>query len=484
MAKRPDNLIRPTFGPEKIAMAKECFARAQDLASKKSYDYAIEWYINGLEHWPEAIEEGHNPCRAAALFRGPKKVGFVDQMKYKTTGKDPKVCMLNAERLLSMDPRNIGYMEALLKNAAQARFDNTAMWIGEILLEAALREAKPNPARLITLREIYEMLGDLNAEKDPKLAITALERAVDALSKLRALRPNDGELGTALRDVAGKLTIVKGRYSSNGSFTDSVKDTEAQREIHDRDRLVQSDDRLDSLIAQAQDRYDAEPRSDSKINQLVDLLCRREQDEEENRAIRILLKAHEDLGEYRFKLRAHDIYMKQLRRRVSQMREANDPEGYRHARAKQLKSELSIFKERVEKYPTDLSYRFEYGKRLFEAHRFDEAIPILQEARNEPKSRHRCSLFIGRCFFEKGFHKQGASVFRDAIGAYEIPDDDLGKELHYWLGRALEADGNTPEALKIYGQIIEWDYNYRKGDVRKRLEGLQGEDSGGGSGDK
>ncbi len=277
----------------------------------------------------------------------------------------------------------------------------------------------------------------------------------------------------ALRDVAGKLTILKGRYSSAESFTDSIVDKASQRDLHDKDRLVQSDDRLDSLIAQAQQRYEADPTNGTKIHELVDLLCRREQDAEETKAIRILLKAHEQSDEYRYKLRAHDIYMKQLRRKARLLDEARDPQAHA-ARAKQLKVELAVYKERVEQYPTELSYRFEYGRRLFEAGRFDDAIPVLQEARNEPKNRFRCSLYIGRCFYEKGFHKQAANVFREAIGTYEIPNDDLGKRLHYWLGRSLEADGNIPEALKIYGQLIEWDYNYRKGDVRKRIEGLHG----------
>ena len=39
-------------------------------------------------------------------------------MKYKTNAKDPKKAMLNAEMLLSKDPKNVGYLEAFFKNAA------------------------------------------------------------------------------------------------------------------------------------------------------------------------------------------------------------------------------------------------------------------------------------------------------------------------------------------------------------------------------
>jgi len=52
-------------------------------------------------------------------------------------------------------------------------------------------------------------------------------------------------------------------------------------------------------------------------------------------------------------------------------------------------------------------------------------------------------------------------------------EDDLGKQLHYWLGRTYEGAGQTEDALKVYGQLIQWDYNYRKGDVRKRIDELR-----------
>ena len=89
-----------------------------------------------------------------------------------------------------------------------------------------------------------------------------------------------------------------------------------------------------------------------------------------------------------------------------------------------------------------------------------------------PRPAFQCSLYIGRCFYEKGYHSQAVDTFREAIANYEIPDDATGKELHYWLGRSYEADGQVPEALKIYGQLIQWDYNYR--DVRKRIDDLKG----------
>ena len=142
------------------------------------------------------------------------------------------------------------------------------------------------------------------------------------------------------------------------------------------------------------------------------------------------------------------------------------------AQVEQLKFELSVFKERAEQYPTDNKIKFEYGKRLLRARKIDAAIPMLQEARNDPKNRIACMLYIGQCFVEKGLHAQAISTLKQAIEEYELAGDNLSKELYYWLGRSYEAAGKKDEAAEAFGQVIQWDYNYK--DVRTRLEALEG----------
>lgn len=473
MSKKPDTNGEPAPAPteQELDNARKCFSRGQELASKKNFDYAVQMYLSGLEHWPDAVEEGHKPCRAAALFRGPQKVGFMEQRKL--GDKDPKRAMLNAETLLSKDTRNVGYMEAMFVSAIRGGYHATAMWIGEIFGDAAAREDKPQPSRFDVMRKQYEELSDRLAPTDHRTAVIALERAVDAAGKLSALKPQDMEIATSVRHLAGKLTILRGKYSSAESFRDSIENAEGQRDLHDADRSVQSDERMDELIAKATADYNAHPTTSGPINNLVTLLLKREIDADENKAIGILVKAFQATNEYRYKMRAEDIRIKQLERKRRQIIETGNREAAREHLKEQLKFELGVYKDRVRQYPTDLRLRYEFGKRLFAAAKYDEAIPILQEARTEPRVRHRCNLFIGRCFFEKGYHGQAIDILREAIEQYEAPDDDLGKEMHYYLGRAFEAGGQVPDALKVYGQLIQWDYNYRNGEVRKRIDNLR-----------
>jgi hypothetical protein len=46
-------------------------------------------------------------------------------------------------------------------------------------------------------------------------------------------------------------------------------------------------------------------------------------------------------------------------------------------------------------------------------------------------------------------------------------------DLNYWLARALEADGAVEEAKRVYGHVIQLDYNFR--DARERMEKLVAE---------
>ena len=124
----------------------------------------------------------------------------------------------------------------------------------------------------------------------------------------------------------------------------------------------------------------------------------------------------------------------------------------------------------MDKYPTDNRARFEYAVRKFQAGQFDEAIPLFQTARNDAKNRDACGMYLGRCFFRKGYYSEAIAALEEAVKDYEVTDDELAKTMLYWLGRAQEAAGGQDAAKKTYGNILQLDYNYK--DVRARMDGL------------
>ena len=237
---------------------------------------------------------------------------------------------------------------------------------------------------------------------------------------------------------------------------------------------MQADERVEQLIAQADQAFREAPDDARTLSRLVDLLCRRENEEDELRAIGLLVTQFKRTSDYRHKHNADDIRMKQLGRKVRQATKAGDEAAAKEAQVASLRFDLGVFKERVERYPTDNRVKFEYGVRLFKAGRFDDAIPAFQAARTDPKNRSACGLYLGRCFFRKGYFTQAITALKSEIEAHEHSDDDLAKGLLYWLGRSYEAAKDAKKAEQVYGEILQLDYNYK--DVRARMDGLSSAD--------
>ncbi len=454
--------------------ARRFFERAKELAAGKSWDFAIKCYHEGLGFWVEAVDEGHQPLRLAACernVRGGKKPGFADGVKFSMTSRDAKKAMLNAEWLLSQDPFNVSYMGGLFKAANKLHAEDTLMWIGPIYSNAAENEKKITPKRFALLREVYEEAGDRAvARGEMTVGVQCYERAADALRIQSQVDSKDRSLTNELRDLSTKLTILKGKYESGGDYKDSMLDSDKQKLLHDQDRMVQTDEELEALIEAARQGVSGSPGNLGKVGNLAELLCRRETEEGEKKAIDLLIRNFNEYKDYQFRILAEDIRIKQLRRSVREANSAGNKDQALELYKDQLRFELKVFSERIKQYPTDNRFKYEYAQRLFSARKFDEAIPFFQAGRSDPKVRTLCDLKLGQCFFQKKFYPQSIGTLTKAVASYEFAEDNTGKELRYWLARSHEAAGRADEARDVYGQVLEMDYNFR--DVRGRLEGL------------
>ncbi len=464
--------------------ARQWFRKADDLRQRRDYDYAIECYITGLEFWPDAVEDAHKPLRSLALQRqqsGGRKPGTMEKLKKSTSGKDPLKAMLNAEYLLAKDPTNATYLDALLKNAALLDLGDTLKWIAPLVFESLRKDKKPNMARFKTFRQVLVEAGERAENRgDEPFAAWCYEQAVNSLDYLVVRNPSDMALKDEQRDLAGRLTIARGKYEDADSFRDSLRDADKQKLLHDGERAKQGEQTLEALIAARKAEYEANPTVPGKINAYVDALLKPERTKEENLAIELLMKAYRESDNYSFKVRADDIRLRQLHRRTRRLLKQaqttgseSDKQQYRLAAMEQRQTELDIYRERVQKYPTDLRMKYKLGSALFRAGEYDEAIPLLQEAQADPRSRTRAQIMIGRAFHEKGEYAEAIAVLEEAYANHDAPQDELGREMLYWIGRSQEAAGDVEKAREAYGKLLRLDYNYAKGEARKRYEALK-----------
>ncbi|MBN1766391.1 MAG: tetratricopeptide repeat protein [Sedimentisphaerales bacterium] len=457
--------------PEELKnKAREFFNRGSELAYTLNYDYAIEMYLDGLSYWPDALEEGHKPLREIAFRRqmaGGKKSGFGDGAKWKkASDKHPKDAMLKAEYMLSKDPTNQGHMMDMIKGTVEGNFLETSLWMLDVLFDSNLHINKPAWKTYIFLRDFY-------------IKVNNYPRALQACQLALQQRPNDDALQNSVRDLSAQATMQTGQYDGGGDFTASIKNKEAQEKLQQEYISVKSDDYVADAIAQAQKEYEENPTLPGKISKYVTELCRTEKDVNENKAIEILEKAHSELGQFSYMQQSNEIRIKQLKRRgrTLQKQYKNDPGNKELARQLSeigrdiLQSEIDHYKLCVENFPTDMRMKQEYGKRLMQAKQFDEAIPLLQEARSDPRYRIEALSCIGRCFFFKEWYADAVETFDQALGLLENKESGLGKELLYNLGRAHEEDKNLEEALNYFRKVAQIDFNYL--DARNRIDSLR-----------
>ncbi|NIP55741.1 MAG: tetratricopeptide repeat protein [Phycisphaerae bacterium] len=455
------------------AKAYAFFERARKAADTQNFDYAIEMYLDGLRYDPDALEQGHLKLYELGLKRqgkDGKKPSMMERMKH-MRGKTPLEQMLNAEYLLAKDPDHLPYAEAMLKAAVAGGYRRTVGWIANLVFQANNLSSRPSASTYVLLKDSYKAIGQY-------------DKAIVACQLASKLRPQDADLADEFKNLTAELTMARGKYDQEGDFRQSIKDREEQEKLQSQQAVVKTEDYKQSAVDEARAAYTQDPNLPKNIFGLADALSEMQESKADNEAIELLEKAYKTKKDFSYKQRAGLIRMKQLRRKIRRAKavvEAKSDDAEAKARLSQLNArlnsvELEHYGLCVENYPTDLQAKFEYGGRLIRNRKFDDAIPLFQEAQKDP--RHKISSMdkIGLCFFYKGWYADAIDIFIQAIDAYEIKDDGVAKDLRYNLARSYEQKGDAEKALEIYRKIAQLDFAYR--DVRRRVDKLRSKGAG------
>ena len=132
---------------------------------------------------------------------------------------------------------------------------------------------------------------------------------------------------------------------------------------------------------------------------------------------------------------------------------------------------LEQFKRGIEENleTDDYQAHYDLGVAFKEMGLLDEAIAEFQKALRAPEGRLRTSEALGTAFFEKGQFAVSEAVLRRAVDGVEGGDEaKIG--LIYWLGRALEAQGKSPDVITSYERAMAVDIRFM--DLSARIHRL------------
>ena len=453
-----------------LRKANTFFDYGNTAADATNFDYAVECYIGGLRHDPDNLER-HEKLHDIAKRRS---VGGGKPMKVKPVGPSLVDKMLRAVKAWACDWNNVNHMadaveaavEANQREGEQANLAEVAYWLGGLTVQY---NANPNgkPNRRVYVRIIDAM------EK-----IEAFDLALQAAQRALMLREDDS-MRDRIKDLTAQRYTKESSQGEGEGFQKNIKDKEEQDRI--QAELDTSGSQADKLIAASREQYEENPEDMDKLQKLVDALTRTEEVEHEQEAIKLLLHAHEQTGQYRYKVKAGDVKLKQINRALRSFNEKAQA-GDEVARAKlqeglkkRLAFELKEFGERAHNYPTDLKLKFELGKRQYQAGQHDDAIGNFQEATREPKSRSQAHLFLGRCFVQKQWVDEAMSTLEKGLELHADPDDNVGKELRYDLMTvkiAIAKEKQDAEIAKgaqaLASELLQTDINYK--DIREKMD--------------
>jgi len=450
--------------------ARTFFDYGETSADTKNYDYSVECYIGGLRHDPDNMPR-HEELHEVAKRR---KVTGGKPMKAKPVGPSLVDKMLTAEKAWSFDPMNVKLMVKTMAAAVdadqaedeKANLAQVAYWIGSLAIDYNAGSGKPDRGIYLKLIDLFE-------------AIQRYDKAVEACKRALHAKEDDN-LRTRLRDLEAE------HYSQTSTDAESskqmLKGADEQETI--QAGLNTSGSQADQYIAAMREQYEESPDDLDKMQKLIDALLRPEDNERDKEAIGLLMKGWEQTSQYRYKLKAGDVKIKQFNRilrGIAAKVKAGDEAAkakYQEGIKRRLAFELQEYAERVQNYPTDLKLKFELGKRQFQAGQHDDAIGNFQQAKAEPKSRAYSHLYLSKCYIHKGWNDEALDTLGQGIEQYPTDDDKLGKELRYdkmAIHQQLAEKGSDSEHAKqaqaLASQLLQTDFNYR--DIRERMDAIK-----------
>lgn len=470
---------KPLSDPRK---AHSFFEHARTVHETSNYEYATTLWLQGLARDPasmtglEGFVESAQAFVASRQKFGPSK----DQEKAARDIKaaTPITRLIPALLQWGTCPLDAGH--ALKAIEAMAKVEGLDLgeqmyWIGEKALAAARRDPKSKKDIFVRLKSAFTDAGIFD------LAVKAGEMACE-------LDPNDRALQLEVRNLSAQATMSSGGYEKTGEaggFRANIRDADTQRKLEEQDRIVKTEDVIERAIADAKENYESRPTDTPAIMRYARALLDRGTPADEKAAFLLLNKAFEQTQEFRFRQLAGDIRIRQGRRKVAALRAKAADEPSDEARAMYEKGQRALlhleaeeFEARIKAYPTDLSLKFELGRRLFDLGRLEEAIELFQQARRDAKRRAECLSYLGRAFLGLGWQAEAIETLREAIAAYPNESDDTGRGLRYALMEALEGFAResrdlpaAEEAGRIASGIAMEQIGFR--DVRERRAAIQ-----------
>jgi len=465
------------MAPDKKKIAADCWKKGSEAAEKANWDYAIERYSMAVKLVPD------NKLFRQAL-RGVernkyknnktgKRMAQVSLMKIRTQIKNAqrkenwKLMDEKAEEGLALNPWDAQFNAQLGKACDMLGYKDVALFGYEnaVASESSSREFNAELGRLLEERGEYD-------------------EAIKCWERICKLDPMDSEARTKVTQLQATSVIDRGGYEG----ADSIQQVKTG---YDYDRPVKANmpEAVDgpgtSVELDLKHAIRKDETNYANHLKLAHFYVREKRLEEAEELFTQAL----DLsgGDANIREQLEDVQLTRMNQNAMLAAEATrrDPadeqarENAKSLAVELLKRRREILAARVDRYPTDMKFKFELATVLMRMRKWNDAISHLQQASNDVRLKTRALVALGKCFIrakQPGVARRQFELAIPKIDQHDAPE--LLCEAHYLLAHVCEEAGDTEKAEQHFMEVIGVDYEYR--DARKRLEQLQSGDRSGG----
>ena len=444
------------------------FTKAGDALARENFDYAIDLLMQVVVRAPEVFEVRQALRKAQQgkadnakssgffkkVFSGAGTASQVAKAQM-AIGKDAAEALAIAEQILNTDAYNSSAHRIIVDATGVLQMPQTAVLSLEILVRA-------NPKDRDLTIEFANALGNIGEVK----------RAERVLLEMRVSMPNDPDLSQALKNISAKRTLNEGGYreigKGDGSYRQILRDEDEAKGLEQENRVHKTEDVSERLIAEYEERLKTEPNNTKLIRSLAELYTQKKQFDratvyyERIRSVDIGADAGLDRS-------ISDMTVRRLEHDISQLDSTapDHADKLTNLNADKLAFQLGESQKRVEKYPTDLAFRFELGSLYLQAGKISEAISEFQKAQGNPHKRLAAMSGLAQCFAKRKMNDLAAKTLQNAIKEKLLFDDEK-KDLIYQLGCVFEAMTKKEEAIEQFKLIYETDIGYK--DVSAKVD--------------
>jgi tetratricopeptide (TPR) repeat protein len=139
-------------------------------------------------------------------------------------------------------------------------------------------------------------------------------------------------------------------------------------------------------------------------------------------------------------------------------------------RAVHVKQEIDVYAARCERYPENVTWKYELAMRLKAAGNYAEAIRGFQEVLQDARRKGAVSLELGECFQKIKQYQLAMQNYQTAVESLTDREMELRKRALYRAGVLATGLNDTDAAQKYLGTLAGLDFGYR--DVAERLDKL------------